>query len=501
MKITSSLPLLVAFTLAGCGGSSEDSPPPNDLPGGGPVLGPDDGGLTDTGDTTGGGGTTSGTTTGGSGTTGGAGTDGGTTAGSGGTTDGGTTAGSGGTTGGGTTAGGSGTTGGDDGTDGSTTAGGGGTTGGGTTAGGSGTTDGAVTAGGGTTGGGATTGGGGDEPSLTPLEALEAASRIDSDYYSALIARTQAVETAGRFTSENYLDAFVATSQVTRGNAPFSRAEFLALLERQILAGESPLDFLNITEGSFNRVHLCPDGGRLLARKSEDDGVDSLTGSYTFEECEIGAIFVNGSYGVSRQDLSDDRVRVGTSFNRLRIDGVDDIATVLSVNIDQELNVTDDGTGGEILSTDTSLRGGYTVGIADVGMAVIDVYVIAEELVGSDEDLEATDVLPSDARSIRIVRNSSTVDDTISVSMSSSTSTNLAEAPESSEFEQGEMDFTLRPATNRLTVQVANGDPDSFDAFILEADNSVVSFTVPWEGGDYEFGSGLRRLPVLFDPR
>ena len=114
--------------------------------------------------------------------------------------------------------------------------------------------------------------------------------------------------------------------------------------------------------------------------------------------------------------------------------------------------------------------------------------------------LATTDVLAADSRSIRILTNSLSVSDEVRVTQSAATSTNFAEAPESSDFEQGEMDVTLQPAIDRLTVQAANGDPATFDAFMLEEDNSVISFIESWDEGDYEFGSD-ERLPVLSAPR
>lgn len=340
----------------------------------------------------------------------------------------------------------------------------------------------------------------GDGEPLTALEALQAASTIDADAYTTLIERARTVESAGRFTSENYKSAIAAAAELTRGRAQFSRAEFLTLLERQILADDTPLDFLNITEGSFNRVHLCPDGGRLLASKSDVASLNPLAGSYRFEDCEIGEIFIDGDYSASRRDFSEDRATASISFSGLRIDGVDGITTELGANITQQIQLTDDGTGGQVLTTETTDRSNFSVGIADAGVIDISVFVTTTESATSDDRIDLGTVLPTETRAMRISSNTFAVEDDTNVWQSAVTSTNLAEAPESSNFEQGEMDVTLRPATNRLTVQVANGDEATFDVFILEDDNSVVSFTEDWDAGDYTFGSS-QRLQILYDGR
>ena len=337
---------------------------------------------------------------------------------------------------------------------------------------------------------------------MTPLEALELSSRINSAFYEQIISDVTAIESVGRYESGNYLAGISAAAAVTRGEALFARAELLALIEQQILTGDSPLDFLNITEGGFNRVHLCPGGGRLLAVKSDALAEGDISGSFAFEDCEIGSIFINGAYStLVRGDLGQNVFATASiSMSQLRIDGADGISTTNVSSVSQTASVVDDNTGGYIFTTVTQLRDSLTIGIANVGILANNVTVITEEVATSDDFVDVGMVLDSESLTVNIGGHSvSVLEDTTNVTQNLAAPTSLAQETGGVNFAQGELDFTLRPNTNRLTVQVANGDPATFDAIILEPDNSVVSFVVPW-APNFEFGSSAR-LPVLFTPR
>ena len=271
------------------------------------------------------------------------------------------------------------------------------------------------------------------------------------------------------------------------------------MLETRIQEGTSGLDFLNITEGSFNRVHICPDGGRLLSTKDDDAVPGSLIGNYTFEECSIGEIFIDGNYS-SRENLFGlTRLDVSINYSRFRMIGIDGVETELSGTYSHIITVADNNTGGEILTTTSNDSTSASIGINGAG--VLDMrrqitHIETAEAQSVDVELP----LVAAGRSVRLSSVTMSVQDDERVTLTARASTDFAESPEGSNFEQGEMELTLNGAPNRLRLQAANGDPSSFDVFILQDDNSVLSFNESWADTDLDFGS-LERLPGFTAPR
>ena len=306
----------------------------------------------------------------------------------------------------------------------------------------------------------------------------------------------RAVEDAGEFTGENYLAAIPAIAEASRAQVAFSHIDFLSELERQIINDESPLSFLNINEGSFNRVNLCPDGGRLLSIKDDQSSTTDITGTFRFEECNIDEIFLDGNYSsrliraTETQVIAD--VDFGTGF---RIIGVDGASTTFSGSVRNDIEITSDSTGVDVFTSTTFLTVRSNIAIPNGDVLLLESFVTSTEQASAD-DLLPTDVIPADSYTVELRNVRASIDDDTQVVLSATTSTDLAEAPEGSTFEQGEIDFTISSRTNRLTVQAANGDPTNFDAFILETDNSVVSFVVPWDSGAFEFGPEGKRIPL-----
>ena len=329
---------------------------------------------------------------------------------------------------------------------------------------------------------------------------LETASRIENvDTYTRLINIVGALEADVEFTSENYQGALSAVAEGSQSSLVFQRARFLALLETQIQEGTSGLDFLNISEGSFNRVHICPNGGRLLSTKADDAVPGDLSGNYRFEECIIGDIFIDGRYSSSETLFGPARLDVSISYSGFRMIGTDGVETELNRSYGHIITAAANNTGGEILTTISNDSTLASIGIDNVGVLEI------ARLTAHTETAEAGSVdvevpLVAAGRAVRLSSVSMSVQDDQRVTLRARATTDFAESPEGTTFEQGEMELTLNGAPNRLRLQAANGDPLSYDVFILQDDNSVVSFNVPWADSDLDFGS-LERLPGFTAPR
>lgn len=289
-----------------------------------------------------------------------------------------------------------------------------------------------------------------------------------------------------------------AVAESSRAQVVFSRIDFLAELERQIINNESPLSFLNINEDRFNRVHLCPDGGRLLAIKAAETSNTDISGEFVFQECNIGEIFIDGAYTSSLPRSNNTSViadaRFGGNFG-FRIIGVDGATTSMLGSVRNNIEITNDTTGGDIFTSSTNLSINTNIAIPNGVVLLMDTFVTSTEQARAD-DVLPTDVVSAETYTVELRAIRLSIDDDIQVILQATSSTDLTRAPEITTFEQGEIDFTLSSRSNRLTVQVANGDPTNFDAFILQEDNSVISFVVPWNSDEFEFGPEGKRMPL-----
>ena len=335
-----------------------------------------------------------------------------------------------------------------------------------------------------------------DNGSIIDETELETLSRVaDLGIYTGLIEVVSSLEANPEFTDDNFQDALDVIGEASQSSLVFQRARFLTLLETQIQEGTSTLDFLNITEGNANRVHICPDGGRLLSRKADLTAVDDLSGVYTFEECSIGDIFINGSYASTETLFNTPRLFRSFDFSRLRMIGIDNVETVLDDVYQHNISVSDNNTGGEILTTTTTDLTDVSIGIDDVGVLDISRSITNVET-AEDASVDVEVPLIAAGRVVALRSVAMSVQDDLNVTLRASITTDYAESAEGSTFEQGEMQLTLNGAPNRLRLQAANGDPATYDVFILQEDNSVVSFNVSWSISDLDFGS-LERLPEL----
>jgi len=464
---TRGIPLGLAILLSACGGGGSGDSPAEDTTGG-PTGGTVTGAVSD--------GTTAG------------GTTGNTTAGE--TTTGGTT--TGGTTTGETTTGGSTT---------------GGTTTGGTTTGGS--TTGGTTTGGSTTGG-STTGGAPEPPSPSsatpvdrgPLLALRGPARID---------QRELPVTLGHITT------------LMRGRSAIAMFDYVHGLEQTIRNGTSPLTDLNITQGFYNRIHTCPGGGRQLAAVQSDTPRRYIS-TVRFEGCVLdGQTIVHGTARLlyereTRREVETVEVSISSAAagDPLRLIDTRGLMQAMDGTISQASAISPTG---RAFSTSFLMGTSY-------GYALFEPSDLDRETFDLSDDaalefglvrLGATDFVQTTAFDTSRPNRVSTfgagvapddpeVDEdvafTYTLSMLNSAIggiSSLATGAMGGDFAVGQVDVELGDDDRRLVLQADNGDPASFDVLIFDADDSVVSFTLPWnEDTRFEMPPRAAALDFVF---
>ncbi len=321
--------------------------------------------------------------------------------------------------------------------------------------------------------------------------ALGSASRVDVIRYNTLIENVRAVVDATEFTSDNYASAVAAIAETSEAHIVYTHIDLLSLLERQVLANESiltPTDIneasLNDNQGDINRVHGCPDGGRLLAVKANPS---DMAGRFSFEACQVGELLIDGGYTV-QLNRSDNAFTTDINLG-ININGVDGVLTTLSGSIIKNETISANPASGDISTSETRLDTTTTVAIPTGPVLSMEVSSL-NTLSGAADTLASTEILPAQTYTVAMGNMRVWVDDNNNARLSGTTTleTVLTKAANASTFEQGEIQFSLLPNTNVMTANDNNGDSGSFDAFVTLADSSVVSFVVPWDSGDYEFG-------------
>lgn len=308
-----------------------------------------------------------------------------------------------------------------------------------------------------------------------------------------------------------------AAAEITRLEPVMDTLDFLYDIERGILTGQTTLTPVALQIGAFNRVHECPDGGRLLANVNDDEKeLLILNGSYSFEMCEINNVFLNGNY-FATSEITDRRDRdegvaasVEFIFGPLTILNNRNELITLSNFIEQTLTGFDEGV--QLLTTGANAIGfQYTrpsepiedLSDLDVAVSVQEAITLtaatASAVTPDGSGFRTFSLAPLGLSAGAEVFNEEGISDRISfnwgAALASFNFEFAAESPSGFITSGPQLDmnfFDGLPTNVSLSMQVSNGDPESFDTFIVDGNNSIVSSTVDWAEG-MELGL-VRRL-------
>lgn len=323
------------------------------------------------------------------------------------------------------------------------------------------------------------------EPMADADEMPEPTEERGDDPASGSSSETLGIELAPldleRFTAEN-VAAALETIVALHAAAPLTdRLRELRRLERDMAAPGSRFERLSITEPGFNRVLLCPDGGRVSSNLESVD--DPLAGAgHSLNRCAVEGSTYSGTFAFLPNREDGDIERRSITFGSVlppmtigRADGSIESVAVLGV---RETTLRD-------RAGETAL--GFSISNAAMTIARDErvttlSYALTEYGRSSIPGVRPTPLSPAaDATYQRATQVSLELPSGTLVQSIVATPFVAERGTES--FGVGQLEVSVRTARgggNRLTMSADNGDPDTFDVLIFDDDITVQSFAFAW---------------------
>jgi len=283
------------------------------------------------------------------------------------------------------------------------------------------------------------------------------------------------------FTAENYQAILTTVAEVVRFDYLVELAQLLEDLELQLSQNAQGFELISLTEGIYDRVHLCPDGGRVLAQVPEQDpNSATYTRNYSFRECQFGDLAIAGNVIASESTvfINENPVQqlsylfAGFGFER------DDGYAIGGAGASVTYEYSDDG--------DRYVAAG--AGFIELKAPGIEDGLIVNSTLMTYEANASELLIRSDENLGRRVAISLIVDDLI-VNTNGFEDAFQSEKPDTN-YVIGQMNMAIGN-NNRLVVQAANGDENTFDVFNFTGANQIESFVVDW-GPQFEFSAPAR---------